>query len=131
MGTEISTFWPFEPEKIRFKDGNPSFKIMTEPNTFSFIVIQFFFSHKLLMFASNCYVLAKLLDFRLWIDARNYIGKVQGYPSINKSINQLRAEESSFCRYFKRRVVDFKPNFLRLQWSKCKNFSAHQKENCM
>ena len=65
MGTEIFTFRPFEPEKIRFKDGNPSFKIMTEQNTFSFIVIQLFFSHKLLMFASNCYLLAELLDFRL------------------------------------------------------------------
>ena len=45
MGTEIFTFGPLEPEKMRFKEGNPSFKIMTEPNTFSVIVIQFSFSH--------------------------------------------------------------------------------------
>ena len=45
MGTEIFTFGPLEPEKLKFKDGNPTFKIMTEPNTFSIIVIQISFSH--------------------------------------------------------------------------------------
>ena len=66
MGTEIFTFGPFEPGlKLKFKDDNPSFKIMTEPNIFSFIVIQFSFSHKLLLFASNCYLLDELLDAQL------------------------------------------------------------------
>ena len=32
---------------------------------------------------------------------------------------------------FKRRVAIFKPYFLRFKWSKCRNFSAHQKEICM
>ena len=45
MGTEIFTFGPLEPEKLKFKDGNPTFKIMTESNTFSIIVIQISFSH--------------------------------------------------------------------------------------
>ena len=40
MGTEIFTFGPLEPKKLKFKDGNPTFKIMTEPNTFSIIAIQ-------------------------------------------------------------------------------------------
>ena len=30
MGTEIFTFGPLEPEKMRFKDGNPSFRNMTK-----------------------------------------------------------------------------------------------------
>ena len=55
----------FEPEKMKFKDGNPSFKIMTEPNIFSFIVIQFSFSHKLLSFTSYSYLLAELLDAKI------------------------------------------------------------------
>ena len=115
MGTEIFTFRPFEPEKIRFKDGNPSFKIMTEQNTFSFIVIQLFFSHKLLMFASNCYLLAELLDFRLGLMLGIILARYRG---IHQSIKpkQLRAKESSLCHYFKSRVVDLKPHFLRLQW---------------
>ena len=45
MGTEIFTFGPLEPEKLKFKDGNPTFKIMTEPNTFLIIVKQISFSH--------------------------------------------------------------------------------------
>ena len=65
MGPEILTFGRFEPKKIKFKDGNPSFEIMTEPNTFLFNVIQLSFSHKLLLFASNCYLLDELLDAQL------------------------------------------------------------------
>ena len=30
MGTEIFTFGPLEPEKMRFKDGNPTFRNMTK-----------------------------------------------------------------------------------------------------
>ena len=30
MGTEIFTFEPLEPEKMRFKDGNPTFRNMTK-----------------------------------------------------------------------------------------------------
>ena len=36
-----------------------------------------------------------------------------------------------FCHDFKSRVTIFKLQFLRFHWSKCKNFSARQKENCM
>ena len=38
---------------------------------------------------------------------------------------------AGFCHDFKRRIAIVKLHFLRLQWSKCKNLSAHQKENCM
>ena len=30
MGTETFPFWPLEPEKMEFKDGNPTFEIMTK-----------------------------------------------------------------------------------------------------
>ena len=30
MGTEIFTFEPLEPEKMSFKDGNPTFRNMTK-----------------------------------------------------------------------------------------------------
>ena len=35
MGIEIFTFGPLEPEKMRFKDGNPTFRNMTRTAFFS------------------------------------------------------------------------------------------------
>ena len=34
MGTETLSFWLLEPEKNAFKDGNPTFKIMTKRELF-------------------------------------------------------------------------------------------------
>ena len=50
---------------------------------------------------------------RLWDDFRNFIGKVQGCPSLNMA-KKTRPEENCFCHISKSRVTIFKPYFLRL-----------------
>ena len=184
MGTEIFTFGPLEPEKIGFKDSNPTFEIMTKT---TLLRSKFFLPYWVIDFSYT--ILCIILQFghlKAWQKMNNleqstiiYIWKrskwqqiiwmsicgvqtqKQGLPvkflslhlplqqiSILKSLlmvstfhwlqprkyrvihlsiwqKKLGSEEGCFCHNSKSGVAIFKPHFLRLKWSKCKNFSAH------
>ena len=88
---------------------------------------------KIFVFASS---FTTNFNIEIFIDGVNFsltstkVKKIQGDPPLNVA-KKFRSEEGCFCHNFKSRVAIFKPHFLRLLWSKCKNFSAHQKENCL
>ena len=67
MGTKIFTFGPLEPEKMKFKDGNPSFK-QTEYDRTQYIFNYCYavlFQPLIIFILFNCYLLAELLDAQI------------------------------------------------------------------
>ena len=80
---------------------------------------------KISVFASS---ITTNFNIEIFIDGVNFsltsTKKIQGDPPLNMA-KKLGSEEGCFCHNSKSGVAIFKPHFLRLKWSKCKNFSAH------
>ena len=128
MGTETFSFWLLGPEKNVFKDGNPTFKIMTKREffwsnffgCFDWCLIYFFF----FLFAILQWVLLGTMFHRIF--------KCTGCPipqNISENSKRNCSKKYHDLSWFKSRVTIFKRIFLRPQESKWKSFSAHQQEN--
>ena len=130
MGTETFSFWLLGPEKNAFKDGNPTFKIMTKWSIFWSKFIGcfdwgFHFNISLFLFVCNFCSFTWHLLFRIFICTGWSISQR------SKHLMKFFLKYTPFCHDFKSRVTIFKCIFLRPKESKWQSFSAHQKENYM
>ena len=128
MGTETLLFRLFEPEKNVFKDGYPTFKIMTKG---SYFLEQFFGAFWLMFkYISFSFFLQFCSEFYLALCFIGYSNE-QGVPSLKTSVKTPKEFVPKNNSLFVMILKVFKHFFLRLQESKWQSFSAHQKENYM